>query len=140
MDYYLSQAPGVRGRSPRVVGRGAMSSAVTSFADLLRHLRTTAALSQEELSARSGLSLRGISDLERGVRRAPHLTTVRELANALALGPTERQALLTAARPRAVPDTADAGSGGCAPLPLPLTPLLGRNRELALLVSMLDRG
>ena len=64
-----------------------MSSAITSFADLLRHLRTSAALSQEELATRSGLSLRGISDLERGVRRAPHLTTVRVLADALALGP-----------------------------------------------------
>ncbi|HZA92879.1 MAG TPA: helix-turn-helix transcriptional regulator, partial [Gemmatimonadales bacterium] len=76
-----------------------MSSAITTFADLLRHLRTSAALSQEELALRSGLSLRGISDLERGVRRAPHLTTVRVLANALALGHAERQALLAAARP-----------------------------------------
>jgi transcriptional regulator with XRE-family HTH domain len=48
-----------------------MSSAITSFADLLRNLRTTAALSQEELSARSGLSLRGISDLERGCGAHP---------------------------------------------------------------------
>ena len=71
-----------------------MSSAITSFADLLRHLRTSAALSQEELAMLSGLSLRGISDLERGVRRAPHLTTVRVLADALALGYSERQALL----------------------------------------------
>ena len=76
-----------------------MSSAITSFADLLRHLRTSAALSQEELAVRSGLSLRGISDLERGVRRAPHLTTVRVLADALELGPADRQALLAAARP-----------------------------------------
>ena len=46
-----------------------MSSAITSFADLLRHLRTSAALSQEELAMLSGLSLRGISDLERGASR-----------------------------------------------------------------------
>src|SRR5215207_3608092 len=136
MDYYLSQAPRVRGRSPRVVGRGAMSSATTSFADLLRHLRTTAALTQEELATRSGLSLRGISDLERGVRRAPHLTTIRVLADALRLGPTERQALLTAARPGTAPETEDATPGGYASLPLPLTPLLGRERELATLVSL----
>ncbi len=31
-----------------------MSSAITSFADLLRHLRTTAALSQEELADAPG--------------------------------------------------------------------------------------
>jgi predicted ATPase/transcriptional regulator with XRE-family HTH domain len=113
-----------------------MSSAITSFADLLRHLRITAALSQEELAIRSGLSLRGISDLERGVRRAPHLTTVRVLADALALDTTDRQALLTAARPGALPDTPGATAGGYAPLVLPLTPLLGRERELATLVSL----
>src|SRR3712207_1715519 len=113
-----------------------MSSAITSFADLLRHLRTTAALSQEELACRSGLSLRGISDLERGVRRAPHLTTVRVLADALGLDPTDRQALLTAARPGALPDTPDAAPGRFAPIMLPLTPLLGRERELLTLVSL----
>ncbi len=117
-----------------------MSSAVTSFATLLRHLRTSAALSQEELAMRSGLSLRGISDLERGVRRAPHLTTVRVLADGLALGPAERQALLAAARPGTAPETTDAAPGGYAPLPLPLTPLLGRERELATLVALLEVG
>ena len=94
-----------------------MSSAMTSFADLLRHLRTTAALSQEELSERSGLSLRGISDLERGVRRAPHLTTVRVLADALALSPTDRQALLAAARPGANAGYAGRRSWWLCPAP-----------------------
>jgi predicted ATPase/DNA-binding XRE family transcriptional regulator len=117
-----------------------MSSAVTSFADLLRHLRTAAALSQEELATRSGLSLRGISDLERGVRRAPHLTTVRVLGDALALGPEERQALLAAARPSRLPDTLDTAPGDYAPLPLPLTSLLGREREATALVSLLQTG
>jgi len=117
-----------------------MSSAITSFADLLRHLRTAAALSQEELAVRAGLSLRGISDLERGVRRAPHLNTVRVLADALGLGPEERQALLAAARPGTGPATADAAPAGYAPLPLPLTSLLGREREIATLVSLLRAG
>ncbi|MCC2626593.1 MAG: transcriptional regulator, family, partial [Thermomicrobiales bacterium] len=117
-----------------------MSSAITSFADLLRHLRTSASLSQEELAVRSGLSLRGISDLERGVRRVPHLTTVRVLADALALGATERQALLAAARPGTGPEQADAAPGGYAPLPLPLTSLLGREREVITLVSLLQAG
>jgi len=117
-----------------------MSSAITSFADLLRHLRTSASLSQEELAVRSGLSLRGISDLERGVRRVPHLTTVRVLADALALGPAERQSLLAAARPGTGPEPADAAPGGYAPLPLPLTSLLGREREVTTLVSLLQAG
>jgi len=117
-----------------------MSSATTSFAGLLRRLRTSAALSQEELAKRSGLSLRGISDLERGVRRAPHLTTIRVLANGLGLGPAERQALLAAARPGTAPEPADAAPGDYPPLPLPLTPLLGRERELATLASLVRAG
>jgi transcriptional regulator with XRE-family HTH domain len=73
---------------------GAMSSATTSFADLLRQFRTSAALSQEALAERAGVSPRGISGLERGVRRAPHLTTTRLLAYALALSPADQLALL----------------------------------------------
>ena len=51
----------------------------------LRRHRMAAALSQEELAARAGLSARGISDLERGARMAPRLETVRLLADALGL-------------------------------------------------------
>ena len=46
--------------------------------------RTAAALSQEELAERAGLSVRAVSDLERGVHQAPRLETVRLLADALA--------------------------------------------------------
>ena len=70
-----------------------------SFGAVLRRLRGVAALSQEELAERSGLSKRGISDLERGVRRAPWPETVRMLADALALGERDRAVLLAAARP-----------------------------------------
>ena len=70
-----------------------MSRTTTTFAEVLRQLRTAASLSQEDLAERAGLSLRGISDLERGLRRAPHLSTVRMLADALALCPADRQAV-----------------------------------------------
>jgi len=43
----------------------------TAFGESLRQLRIAAALSQEALAERAGLSPRGISDLERGVRRTP---------------------------------------------------------------------
>ena len=62
-----------------------MSPASPSFGDLLRQLRSAASLSQEELAERAGLSVRGISDLERDLRQAPRLETVRLLADALAL-------------------------------------------------------
>jgi hypothetical protein len=35
------------------------------------------------------LSVRGVADLERGARRAPHRETVRLLAEALALSPED---------------------------------------------------
>jgi len=115
-----------------------MSSAVSSFADLLRHLRTSAALSQEELAVRAGLSLRGLSDLERGVRRTPHLSTVRLLADALALGPEDRQALLAAARPETISETTGVPPAPTGSLPLPLTSLLGREQDLAELIALLE--
>src|SRR5262249_34894412 len=72
-----------------------------SFADLLRRHRRAAGLSQEELAERAGLSRSGISELERGLKRAPHHDTVRRLADALALTDSERAALMAAARGRA---------------------------------------
>ena len=114
-----------------------MSHMTATFADLLRQLRTAAALSQEELAERAGVSLRGISDLERGVRRTPHLSTVRLLADALALGPGDREALLAAARPGTVPETNGAPPAAAVSLPLPLTSLLGREQDLAELISLL---
>ena len=57
-----------------------MNSDRASFGVALRRLRTAAGLSQEELAERAGVSARGISDLERGARRMPHLGTVRLLA------------------------------------------------------------
>ena len=97
-----------------------MSTSTSAFGEILRRLRTAVALSQEELAARSGLSTRGISDLERGVRRAPHLETVRLLADALGLVADDRSALLAAARPsprsgRATPVTPDSNSSLAAP-------------------------
>src|SRR3954471_8967968 len=104
-----------------------MSRDSASFGVVLRQFRTSAALSQEALAERAGLSVRGISDLERGARRAPHLTTVEMLADALDLNPAERQALLAAARASSASETLST----VAPLPLSLTPLIGREADVA---------
>src|SRR5215204_2428292 len=80
------------------------------FGDLLRQHRTAAALSQEELAERAGVSVRALSDLERGVHRAPRLETVRMLAEALALGEDDRAHLLAMARPVAEPSASGARS------------------------------
>ena len=107
-----------------------------SFADLLRQHRLTAGLSQERLAERSGLSVRGLSDLERGARRRPQAETLRLLAEALGLTPAERAGLAMAAHGEAVPPPAPAAHGGAPArpsLPVPPTPLVGRGRELVLL-------
>ena len=68
-----------------------------TFGLLLRQYRMAAGLSQNELGERAGLSRRGISDLERGVRRAPYPATARRLAEGLRLDATERAAFLSSA-------------------------------------------
>jgi transcriptional regulator with XRE-family HTH domain len=116
-----------------------MSHETTTFGDVLRQLRTAAALSQEALAERAGLSPRGISDLERGARRSPHLATVGLLADALELSPTDRQGLLAAARPGRLPETLDAAPGTYPSLPISLTSLIGRQQELADLIALFDQ-
>ncbi|WP_182882186.1 MULTISPECIES: helix-turn-helix domain-containing protein [unclassified Microbispora] len=55
------------------------------LAALLRALREEACLTQEELAERSGVSVRAISDLERGRTKRPHRKSVSLLAEALML-------------------------------------------------------
>src|SRR5258706_5384406 len=74
------------------------SSSSLTFADLLRHHRAAAGLTQEELAEHAHLSVDAISTLERGTRRAPRKDTVALLADALALAPEERAAFALAAR------------------------------------------
>jgi len=109
----------------------------SAFGGLLRGYREAAGLTQEELAERARLSARGISDLERGVRRLPRPETVRLLAAALGLAPAERGALIAAARPAAAPPPAIPRPRG---LPFPVTPLLGREREEAAVRALLRRA
>ncbi len=79
------------------------------FGELLRRARRAAGLTQAELAARAGLSWRGITDLERGVRRRPRRDTVTLLAEALGLAGEERAAFAAAARlPSAPPPSTGA--------------------------------
>jgi predicted ATPase/DNA-binding XRE family transcriptional regulator len=113
-----------------------------SIGDLVRRLRTAAAFSQEELAERAGLSVRAISDLERGGHRAPRLETVRMLADALQLGARDHAALLAAARPEVAisPSPLSERAPPRTALPLPLTRLIGREQEVAALSGLLAQG
>jgi transcriptional regulator with XRE-family HTH domain len=96
----------IRRRGRRSGIRVMTTTASSTFGMLLRRYRVAAALTQEGLAERAGLSARGVQDLERGVRVAPRLDTVRLLADALGLDPEVRAGLIAAARPElAVPAT-----------------------------------
>jgi predicted ATPase/DNA-binding XRE family transcriptional regulator len=108
-----------------------MKSGAGSFAVQLKTLRETAGFSQEELATIAGLSVHAISALERGERRRPQFETVRALSAALDLTGTVRDEFLGSARkPDDRPPIA-------APLPVPLTRLLGRDADMQTLQNWL---
>ncbi len=138
------------------------------FSALLRHYRQSAALSQEELADRAGISVAAISTLERGRRTTPRPDTLQLLATALELTAEQRAAFIAsvyrgtqpatlgpadavATPPPAGPDrpahtegTAQDGDPSPpalqpVPLPIPPTLLLGREHEEAEIVHLLQQ-
>jgi predicted ATPase/transcriptional regulator with XRE-family HTH domain len=106
-----------------------------TFGAQLKALRETAGFTQAELATIAGLSVHAVSALERGERRRPQVETVRALIAALDLtGPT-RDAFLGSAR--AVPPTAAGEELTRTFLPLPLTPLIGREADMQALGLLL---
>jgi non-specific serine/threonine protein kinase len=124
-----------------------------AFSALLKALRSAAGLTHQELAARACLSVRGISDLERGLILRPRPETVRLLADALQLTPSERSHLEAAARRHRSPPVGreDAPStlrlAGAAEgrghvgvphnLPAELTSFVGHAAELTALATRL---
>src|SRR5947209_13241498 len=99
-----------------------------TFGALLRRYRLARGLTQEALAERAELSVRTVSDLERGVNLTPRKDTLPLLATALELLASESSRLEAAAR----------RMGGAPPplLAAPSTavpPFVGREREVSLL-------
>lgn len=107
--------------------------ASSTFASLLRHYRLAAGLTQEELAERANLSVRGVSDLERGLRTSPRSETVDLLAAALALTPEDRAELDAAISRRRGPGIRPARRM----LPAESTSLVGRADDAARAVQLL---
>lgn len=125
----------------------------------LRQSRVAAGLTQESLAARSGVSVRTISDLERGVPVRPYPRSIRLLAEALALpraladeviasyrrdggltGHQSRTAEGDSSGPLAAAREPTGGAGSSVPhcLPAGVWYFTGRAGELAELTGFLD--
>ena len=118
-------------RSAYLRRRAQMKDSAT-FGGVLRRYRLAAGLTQEALARQAGLSLRGLSDLERGARRFPRQETIECLVTALRLSDTERRTLIRARRRPAVQVRASPRSRRPrSNLPAPLTSFVGRERERA---------
>ncbi|MFF7359606.1 helix-turn-helix domain-containing protein [Streptomyces sp. NPDC008125] len=105
----------------------------SAFGSALRDMRLAAALTIEGLAEASGVSVRAIGDLERGLRTAPQGRTVVALAEGLGLTRPDRERLLGAAR--------SGRSEGYSPVGVQVPPsamndFVGRDRELAGLAEL----
>lgn len=122
-----------------------------TFGALLRQARRAAGFTQKELAARARISADAISVLERGLTRAPHQETLDLLAEALQLTPVERVQWEQATRGMRLPGFAPEPPNGmnqapaCPPpgitrqLPIPATPLIGREQEVQAICALLQR-
>jgi predicted ATPase/DNA-binding XRE family transcriptional regulator len=115
-----------------------------SFGQLLRQYRTAAGFSQEHLADLARLSVEAIGALERGTRRTPYRGTVALLAKALELNPEDRAKLEAAADGVRARPSRNSSEGQEAEskrrLPIQTTSLIGRQREVAEIIGMLDRS
>ncbi|MGH2617505.1 MAG: helix-turn-helix transcriptional regulator, partial [Thermomicrobiales bacterium] len=85
------------------------SATLHAFGHLLKRLRKADDLTQEELAERASVSVRLISDLERGTVHRPRRDTVQLLADGLRLRGADREAFVALARgqlPVVAPDAA----------------------------------
>ena len=135
---------------------GAGGASSPTFGARLRRSRQEAGLSQEELAERAGMSSQAIGALERGDRKRPYPATLRRLTDALGLVGEERAAFLAtvpshglikehaveAAAGVTVSESPDPAADlpDLPDLPSPLTPLLGRDDDVAQVSALLQEG
>ncbi|KOX11137.1 regulatory protein AfsR-like protein [Streptomyces sp. NRRL B-3648] len=114
-----------------------VSAPEAAFGPLLRQMRLAKSLTMEALAEASGVSVRGIGDLERGRRAAPQRRTVAALADGLGLTHTERERLLAAARAGRTPGYSPVGVRS---FPRGTDDFVGRTAELSRLEELARPG
>jgi len=110
-----------------------------TLAQLLKRLRLSAGLTQEELAEAAGISTRSVSDLERGVSRRTRSYTARLIADALGLSGSTRELFEATARGD-VPGPEQDEQRDAGKLPAPPTRLIGRADDVRIVCSLLRRS
>jgi non-specific serine/threonine protein kinase len=114
--------------------------------ELLKSLRLAAGMTQIQLGDKAGLSARGVSDIERGLKKRPHRQTLVRLADALQLAPLQRSlleqattiGLINARSDESIrPSHGDAEADRRHNLPSQLSSFVGREREIGELGALL---
>src|SRR5262245_28284167 len=120
----------------------------SSFGAWIRRRRNALGLLQKELALEVGCSIPALQKIERDERR-PSRSMAERLAEALDIPSAERAMLVPVARGERLVERLNAGPQTIAPaaeprsvparaaLPLPLTPLFGRDQELAQIRQLL---
>jgi predicted ATPase/DNA-binding XRE family transcriptional regulator len=113
----------------------------SEFGDLLRHYRRDRGLTQEELAEQATVSVRAISDLERGLKHRPRKDTVQLLIDALQLSDDDRSSFQRVARGFGTSERIHPSASPGTPTNLQdePTPFIGREREVAHLVHLLQQ-
>ncbi|UMP07093.1 NB-ARC domain-containing protein [Amycolatopsis sp. EV170708-02-1] len=101
-----------------------------SFRVLLKGYRVRADLTQEELAEGSGVSVRAISDMERGIAKSPQRRTIEALAAPLSLTDEELTGLQKAARQGRAPSPGIHKTHLIGVLPADVDDLTGREGDL----------
>jgi predicted ATPase/DNA-binding XRE family transcriptional regulator len=105
-----------------------------TIGSLLKAHRASTGLTQEELAEKADVSARTVSDVERGLRARVYRDTALRLADALELAGDERAEFQAVARGLPHPSPRPTST-----VPLPPTRLIGRERELGIIVTALER-
>ncbi len=110
----------------------------SSFAAVLRVARHDAGLTLEELSESSGVSVRALSDMERGRALGPQRRTVVLIADALKLDGPHRDEFFALAKAGRTRSAHIATAPGTSELPGSVGDFTGRAAELAWISRLVD--
>src|SRR6188472_3254243 len=114
-----------------------LKTSISPFGHLLRELRYSENLTQQELAERANISERVISDYERGVVHRPRRDTVQLIADGLQLDGDRREHFIDVARGRFTHVKAESLALSQSSIPARPVSLIGRDNDIDALIRIL---